>query len=303
MGELRFDGRVAVLTGAGRGVGRAEAIELARRGAAVVVNDVGFEELEGGKREQGVAQAVADEIVAAGGRAVANSEDAGAPGTGSRLIEQAMDEFGGVDIVVANAGTSKQVSFADMSFEDFEFTLHTHLYSSFHVIKAAWPHLQRNRYGRIVMTTSGVGMFGMANSITYGTAKAGIYGFMRGLSIEGEQHGIKVNAFWPTAFTRMIRGSEDLVQRVRAGMPIELAIPVAIWLAHESCSLTGETLHGGSGRVSRVVVAETLGVHRPGFSPEDVADNLEAILDPTNQHAYRVASESNMFQSKLTGVT
>jgi NAD(P)-dependent dehydrogenase (short-subunit alcohol dehydrogenase family) len=303
MTELSFEGRVAVLTGAGRGVGRAQAVELARRGAAVVVNDIGFEQPEGGATSLGLAQEVVDEIIGAGGRAVANTDDAGDPEAGKRMIQQAIDEFGRVDVVVANAGTSLQVPFGELRFEDFEYTLRTHLYSSFHAIRAAWPHFQRQQYGRVVLTTSGVGMFGMLNSASYGTAKAGIYGLTRALALEGEAHGIKANAFWPSAFTRMVRGSEDLVRRMRAGMPVELAIPVAIWMAHESCSVTGETLHGGSGRISRVVVAETMGVHKPDMRAEDVADFLSDILDPEGQQVFRSALESSQFQSKLTGIT
>jgi NAD(P)-dependent dehydrogenase (short-subunit alcohol dehydrogenase family) len=302
MQQLRFDDKVAMVTGAGRGLGRAHALELARRGAAVVVNDIGFTEVEGGA-PSGVANDVVAEIIAAGGRAAANTDDAATAGGCRRMVEQAMDSFGSIDIVIANAGTSQHVSFADMSADDFDFLMHTHLYSAFHAVKAAWPHMINKQYGRVVLTTSGVGMFGSKGSLHYGTAKGALYGMMRSLALEGEEHGIASNCYWPSAFTRMARGSEDLVSRMRAGMPVELSIPLAIWLSHESCKFNGEILHGGSGRVSRVFVAETLGYYNPAITVEDVASNLDPIMDMTEHFIWKAAIDSSEAQTRIVAAS
>lgn len=298
--KLRFDGRVAVITGAGRGVGRAHALMLAERGCAVVVNDIGYGVPEGGATSAAPADEVVAEIVAKGGHAVANHDDAATAEGCARMVEQALDGFGGVDIVIPNAGTSQPVLFADMAFADFEFMMRTHLYSSFHVIKAAWPHLARARYGRIVMTTSGVGMFGSVRSVHYGTAKGAIYGMTRGLALEGEPDGIAVNAFWPSAFTRLVRGDDDLVARMVKAMPVDRATPVAAWLAHESCDVTGQLLHGGSGRASRVFVAETVGYHTADLTIEDVARNKQAIFAEDGYFVFKAAIDSSRQQTRLT---
>lgn len=297
---VRFDGRVAVVTGAGRGIGRAHARLLAGRGAAVVVNDVGFVCAEGGDISSGPACDVVAEITASGGKAVANSDDVSSPTGAGRLVEQALDSFGGkLDIVINNAGIAKPVSFLDMTTDQFEFMLKVHLHGTFHVTKAAWPHMMEAGYGRVILTSSCAGMFGVANNAHYCAAKGAVYGMVRGLAIEGASLGIHVNGFCPSAYTRMVGGDSFLRERMEATMPADLVSPVAVWLAHERCSLSGEVLHGGSGRASRVLVAETRGYVDHNLTLEDMEQNEEAILDEAGYFVFRSGLESSQMQTAL----
>ncbi len=300
MGEqLRFDGRVAIVTGAGRGVGAAHARLLAARGAAVVVNDVGFARGDGGETSRAPADEVVRQILEAGGRAVANGEDVAAAAGAKRLVEQALDAFGGLHIVLNNAGVGHRAPLVEMSDDDFDFMMRNHVYTCLQTTKAAWPHLAAQRYGRVVMTSSGAAFFGIPNMSHYCAAKGAVYGLMRSAALEGAEVGVQVNGFWPSAYTRLVGSDPALAARMEASMPPELAAPPAVWLTHESCPLNGEVLHGGSGRASRVFMGETRGVVRRGLTLEDVAENQAELMSEDGYFVFKTAFESSETQTTL----
>jgi NAD(P)-dependent dehydrogenase (short-subunit alcohol dehydrogenase family) len=299
MEQIRFEGRVAIVTGAGRGVGREHALMLASRGAAVVVNDIGFTATAGGASSTAPATGVVAEIEAAGGRAVASFDDVSTAAGCANLVAQALDTFGHLDIVISNAGTNRPMPFAEMTEADFDFLIRQHVHGSFHTVKAAWPHLVKKRRGRILLTTSGTGFFGLEGQVHYGAAKGAIFGMMRTLALEGAPHGIHVNAFWPSAFTRMVEVEGELKERMRRGMPATLTAPAALWLVHENCTLNGEVLHAGSGRVSRVLIAETRGHYSPEMTLETVAAHQSEILSEEGYCVFGSAIDSSLFQSRV----
>src|SRR5690606_31390786 len=190
---------------------------------------------------------------------------------------------------------------AQMTADDFDFLMKQHVNGSFNAVKAVWPHMTNSCYGRIVLTTSGIGYFGFEGQLHYGAAKGAIHGMMRTLALEGAPLGIQVNAFWPSAFTRMVGGSgnDELRERMQRNMPAQLAAPVAVWLTHENCPLTGESLHGGSGRASRVFVAETRGFYSPHLTLEDVAANQQEVLQEDGYFVFRSAIDSSTAQSRV----
>jgi NAD(P)-dependent dehydrogenase (short-subunit alcohol dehydrogenase family) len=250
LNEHRFDGRVAVVTGAGRGIGRAHARLLAERGASVVVNDLGGS-MQGEGEDVEPATAVVAEIIAAGGTAVRDTNDVAATEGAQALVATAVERFGRVDILVNNAG----------------------VVGSFNTVRAAWPHMVEQSYGRIVMTTS-TGMLGLPKNVSYATAKGGVLGLARSLATEGVRHGIKVNLIAPAATTRMSGDASGAPQL----SPDDVAAMVA-FLAHEDCPVTGETYVAGAGRFARLFLASTVGYVHPEPAPtiEDVAGNWEAI--------------------------
>jgi NAD(P)-dependent dehydrogenase (short-subunit alcohol dehydrogenase family) len=301
-GQLRFDGLVAIVTGAGRGVGRAHAELLAARGAAVVVNDIGFSAKDGvGEKSSGPADEVVATIKAAGGRAVASYDDASTAAGCEHMVALALQHFGGIDILIANAGTIDLKLIEELTEADFDHLMRQHVNGSFNAVKAVWPHFSQKKFGRIVLTTSGIGYFGFERQLSYGAAKGAIHGMMRTLALEGAPLNIAVNAFWPSAFTRMVGGdaNEALKERMQRNSPAHLAAPVAIWLAHEDCPLTGESLHGGSGRASRVFVAETRGYYQPNLTLEDVAANQQQVLQEEGYYVFRCAADSSIAQEKI----
>ncbi|MET0380138.1 MAG: SDR family NAD(P)-dependent oxidoreductase [Spongiibacteraceae bacterium] len=300
-GQLRFDGQVAIVTGAGRGVGRAHAELLAARGAAVVVNDIGFSPSGSGEKSSGPADEVVSAIKAAGGRAVASYDDASTAEGCQHMVELALEHFGGIHMLIANAGTIELKLFGDITEADFDFQMRQHVNGCFNATKAVWPHFAQNKYGRIVLTTSGIGYFGFEKQLSYGAAKGAIHGMMRTLALEGAPLNIAVNAFWPSAFTRMVGGdaNEELKARMQRNSPASLAAPVAVWLTHGDCPLTGEVLHGGSGRASRVFVAETRGYYQPGLTLEDVAENQQSVLQEDGYFVFRCAADSSVAQAKI----
>jgi NAD(P)-dependent dehydrogenase (short-subunit alcohol dehydrogenase family) len=202
MTDIRFDSRVAIVTGAGGGLGRAHALELARRGAKVVVNDLGGA-VDGSGGSSAAAAKVVEEIEALGGEAIANgssvTDDAGV----AHMIRQAMDAWGRIDILVANAGVLRDKSFAKMEIADFEFVLNVHLMGSVKPAKACWDIMREQNYGRIVVTTSSTGLYGNFGQTNYGAAKLGLVGFMNSLKLEGQKNNVHVNAISPVAATRM----------------------------------------------------------------------------------------------------
>ena len=275
MAELRFDGRVAVVTGAGQGLGRQHALELAARGAKVVVNDLGGA-LDGSGSSAGPAAAVVQEITENGGEAVASTDNVATPEGAQAIVQAALDAFGRVDIVINNAGILRDKSFKNMAPEEFDHVIAVHLRGSFLVTHAAWPHLREQAYGRVVMTSSPAGLFGNFGQANYSSAKMGLVGLTKTLAAEGAKYNIKVNAIAPIAWTRMT--GELFPPEYKDKLSVTQVTPVVAWLAHESNESTGETYSVGGGRVARVFVAEGPGfTRRDGLSVEDVRDNWQQI--------------------------
>jgi len=273
--EHRFDRRVAIVTGAGRGIGRAHALLLAERGASVVVNDLGGS-MEGDGKDVEPASAVAAEIVAAGGAAIADASDVATTAGGEALVDAAVAEYGRIDILVNNAGIVRWAGFPEADADNLERHLAVHVGGSFNTTRAAWPHMVEQRYGRVVMTTS-TGMFGLPNNLSYATAKAAVIGLTRSLTTAGAKHGIKVNLIAPAAFTRMAGPPTDASER----MSSDLVAPMVAFLAHEDCPVSGEIYAAGAGRFARIFIASTVGYVHPEPEPtiEDVARNWATIND------------------------
>jgi NAD(P)-dependent dehydrogenase (short-subunit alcohol dehydrogenase family) len=271
--QLRFDGRVAVVTGAGRGLGRAYAELLASRGAKVVVNDSGGS-LTGEGVDAGPAEQVVSAIAAAGGQAVACAESVTTRDGGDAIIQTALEHYGRLDIVIHNAGNVRRGSLKEMSYEDFDAVLDVHLRGAFHVVRPAFPVMCQAGYGRIVLTSSIGGLYGNRDVANYAAAKAGVIGLSNVAAIEGADNGVACNVIVPAAVTRMADGIDTSAY---PPMGADLVAPVVGWLAHESCSVTGETFIALAGRVARAVIAEAPGVCRPSWTVEDVGEYLEAI--------------------------
>lgn len=275
MSELRYDDRVIVITGAGRGLGRAYAELLGARGARVVVNDPGS-----AVRGEGIDVGPAAEVVAAiqgqGGDAIVSTDSVATPEGGRAIIEAALDHYGRIDGLIHNAGNVRYGSMQDLSQEDFDAVLDVHLRGAFHVARAAFPHMCKARYGRIILTSSIGGLYGNRDCVNYGMSKSGMIGLNNVLALEGEAEGVKSNIIVPGAVTRMAEGL-DISQYPPMGP--ELVSPVVAWLAHESCSVTGEMLVSIAGRVARAFIAESKGVYQPSWTPEDVGARIDAIMD------------------------
>lgn len=275
MSELRFDNRVAVITGAGRGLGRAYALLLASMGAKVVVNDPGGS-LKGDGADIGPAQEVVNEIVAAGGEAVACTESVATPEGGRAIIQSALDHYGRIDALIHNAGNVRRGSLKEMSYEDFEAVLDVHLRGAFHVVRPAFPLMCKAGYGRIVLTSSVSGLYGNHNVVNYAMSKTGMIGLCNVAGLEGAAEGVKCNIIAPGAVTRM---AEGLDTSAYPPMGPELVAPMVAWLAHEKCSVTGEIMSAMAGRLSRIYLAETPGQYLPSWSVEQVDEHMGAIRD------------------------
>ena len=274
MNPLRFDGRVAIVTGAGRGIGRAHALLLAERGARVVVNDLGGS-MEGVGADGEPASTVAGEIVAAGGAAIADMNDVSTTEGAEALVNAAVEQFGRIDILVNNAGIVLWAGFPKADAENLARTLAVHVGGSFNTARAAWPRMVEQHYGRIVMTTS-TGMFGLPNNLSYATAKAAVVGMTRSLTTAGAAHDIKVNLIAPAAFTRMAGPGGPGTEH----MAPELVAPMVAFLAHEDCPVSGEIYAAGAGRFARIFIASTEGyVYGDDPTVEDVAENWATIND------------------------
>jgi NAD(P)-dependent dehydrogenase (short-subunit alcohol dehydrogenase family) len=273
MTELRFDKRVAVVTGAGRGLGRAYAMLLAARGARVVVNDPGVS-IQGEGIDAGPAEQVVREIEAAGGRALANTDSVATAEGGRAIIQSAIEHYGRIDILIHNAGNVRRGSLKELSYEDFDAVLDVHLRGAFHVVRPAFPLMCKAGYGRVVLTSSIGGLYGNKDVVNYCVSKAGLIGLSNVVALEGAAEGVKCNLIVPAAVTRM---AEGLDTSAYPPMDPELVAPTVGWLAHESCSITGEMLVSLAGRVARAFIAETPGVYRPSWSIEQVGEQIEAI--------------------------
>jgi NAD(P)-dependent dehydrogenase (short-subunit alcohol dehydrogenase family) len=290
MGEgLRFDGRVAVISGAGRGLGREYAHLLASRGAKVVVNDVGGS-LTGDGADAGPAEAVVAEIRAAGGEAMACTETVATAEGGQAVIAAAINGFGAVDILIHNAGTVRRGSLREMTYDDFDAVLDVHLRGAFHLVRPAFPLMCDRGYGRVVLTSSIGGLYGNHGVANYAVAKAGMIGLSNVVALEGEEHGVKSNVIVPSAVTRMAEGIDTSAY---PPMGPELVAPAVCWLAHESCSVSGEMMIAIAGRVAAAVIAETPGVYQPSWTIEDVGLHLDAIRDDSAPLVFPVVPDGH----------
>ncbi|MEU7696371.1 MULTISPECIES: SDR family oxidoreductase [Microbispora] len=273
--ELRFDGRVAIVTGAGHGLGRSHALLLGSRGAKVVVNDLGGA-LDGTGASSGPAAEVAELIVKNGGEAVASTDNVATPEGAEAIVRTALDAFGRVDILVNNAGILRDRSFGKMTVEEFDAVIAVHVRGSFLVSRAAFPHMKEQAYGRIVNTSSPAGLFGNFGQANYSTAKMGLVGLTKTLGIEGARANIRANAIAPVAWTRM---TETLLPaEFESKFTPERVSPLVAYLAHESCVTTGEVFSVGAGRIARVFVAEGPGWRTDDLTVEAIRDNWEAVM-------------------------
>jgi NAD(P)-dependent dehydrogenase (short-subunit alcohol dehydrogenase family) len=275
MAQIEFDGRVAVVTGAGGGLGRSHALLLASRGAKVVVNDLGGAR-DGTGGGSDMADAVVQEIVDAGGEAVANYDSVATWEGGHAIVGTALEAFGRVDIVVNNAGILRDTSFAKLTEEQLDLVLKVHLYGGFHVARAAWEHLKDQGYGRIISTTSGSGLYGNFGQSNYSAAKLGLVGLTRTLAIEGAKYGIAAHAIAPVAASRM---TEDVMPpQLLERLEPEYVSPLVAYLASEACSDTGHVYSVGGGYVARVALLEGEGATFDAVpSPEDIAEAWDRI--------------------------
>ena len=277
MSNIDLDGRVAVVTGAGGGLGREHARLLAARGARVVVNDLGGNRAgEGGGEE--MADRVVAEIEAEGGEAVANYASVADQGGADSIVQDALDAYGRIDVVVNNAGILRDMTFAKLDAASLDLVLKVHLYGTFYVTMAAWPHLKEQGYGRIVNTTSGSGLYGNFGQSNYSAAKLGIAGLTRTLGHEGRKYGINANVIAPIAASRM---TEDIMPpALLERLEPENVSGLVTYLCSEACTTSGEIFSVGGGYIARVAIVEGQGVAFDGTpTPEDVADRFEDIRE------------------------
>jgi NAD(P)-dependent dehydrogenase (short-subunit alcohol dehydrogenase family) len=279
MQELRFDGKTALVTGAGGNpsLGRAFAMLLAARGASVVVNDIGSKHAPGPSAAKGVA----DEINALGGKAVADANSVATEEGAGAMVKAALDAFGGLDIVVNNAGLCFHTPIDVISARDIARMLEVNTLGVALVSRAAWPHMKAKGYGRIVNITSGA-LLGMALETGYAASKGGVFSFTRALSAEGAKVGILVNSVAPGAFTRMMMSQQEedcpLYQNAKQHMPAELVAPVVAYLAHETCPVNGECIDAVGGTVRRIYVAETQGFTDRELTIERLASRWDEVM-------------------------
>jgi NAD(P)-dependent dehydrogenase (short-subunit alcohol dehydrogenase family) len=292
--DLRFDEQVAVITGAGGGLGKQYAMLLASRGARIVINDTGGSVTGDGSNSE-AADAAAEEIRERGGEAVADSHSVTSPEGGKAIIDTALRTWGRVDIVINNAGIVGDAPFEDMTAERLEPLVDVHLKGAFYVTRPAWKVMREQRYGRVLNTSSAAGILGAERMSNYGAAKTGLIGFTRVLAAEGADHNIRVNAIAPIAYTRMLAHSVDgagqqddaaaqavlgdLVGQYLQKLDPALVAPVAAFLTHKDCPVSGEIYTVGAGHVARFFIGRTRGFHSSALSIEDVRDHLDEIRD------------------------
>jgi NAD(P)-dependent dehydrogenase (short-subunit alcohol dehydrogenase family) len=270
--DLRFDGRVCVITGAGGGLGRSHALELARRGAKVVVNDLGGA-VDGQGASASAAQRVVDEIHALGGEAVANQDTVATPEGGTAIIAAAVDAFGRIDVLVNNAGILRDKAFHKMDASMIDAVIDVHLKGALYVTQPAFRLMREQGYGRIVSTSSASGLFGNFGQANYGAAKAGLAGLTRVLALEGAGRDVKVNAIAPVAATRM---TEDLLGELASQVSPESVSPTVAYLASEQCAVNGNVYSVAGGRIARIAIVETQGVLLAENTAEAVRDEIAA---------------------------
>jgi NAD(P)-dependent dehydrogenase (short-subunit alcohol dehydrogenase family) len=273
MADLGYDGKVAIITGAGGGLGREHALLLASRGARIVVNDLGGS-VSGEGGDAGPAQRVAKEINDAGGEAVADGNSVSTPEGGEAVVKTAIDSFGRVDILINNAGILRDKTFHNMTPDLLNPVLDVHLKGAFYVTRPAWIRMREQSYGRVVNTSSNSGLLGNFGQTNYGAAKMGLVGFTRVLAAEGAKYNIKANAIAPVAKTRM---TEELLGAVGDKLDPSLVSPIVAWLAHEDCPVSGEVFSAAGGRIARMFIGLTQGYYSPNLTVEDVRDHFDQI--------------------------
>ena len=297
MADLGFDGKVAIITGAGGGLGRQHALLLAKRGALVVINDLGGA-VDGSGSDASAAQRVVDEIKALGGEAVADHNSVATPEGGAAIVQTAIDTFGKVDIVVNNAGILRDKSFHNLTPALTNAVLDVHLKGAFHVTQPAFVKMREQGYGRIISTSSAAGLFGNFGQANYGAAKMGLVGFTRVLAVEGERFNIKANVIAPLALTRM---TEEIMGVLKDKVSPEQVSPMVAFLAHEDCPTSGEVFSVAGGRVARVFLAETPGFTKNGLTVEDIRDNWSTITKEDGYFVPRnLGEETKYYFEKLS---
>ncbi|GAC1533344.1 MAG: SDR family NAD(P)-dependent oxidoreductase [Acidimicrobiales bacterium] len=273
MADLGYDGKVAIITGAGGGLGREHALLLASRGAQIVINDLGGS-VSGEGGDAGPAQKVTQEINDLGGVAVADGNSVSTPEGGEAIVKTAVDSFGRVDILINNAGILRDKTFHNLTPDLLDPVLDVHLRGAFFVTRPAWLKMREQSYGRVINTSSNSGILGNFGQSNYGAAKMGLVGFTRVLAAEGAKYNIKANAIAPVAKTRM---TEDLLGGVGDKLDPKLVSPIVAWLAHEDCPVTGEIYSAAGGRIARMFIGLTQGYYSPTLTVEEVRDNFEQI--------------------------
>ena len=289
---IRFDDRVAIVTGAGQGLGRSYALDLAARGAKVVVNDLGGS-LDGASSDASLAAKVVDEIRAGGGEAVASTNSVSERAGAESIVRTAVDTWGRVDILINNAGILRDRMFTRMNLDDFEAVVGVHLLGTAYVTRAAFPVMRKQSYGRIVMTTSAAGLFGNLGQANYAAAKLGVVGLMNALKIEGKKTHIKVNAVAPVADTRM--GAKVYPDFFKRMIRPELVAAAVTYLASEACDASGDILITAAGYFSKVQLVEGRGVAfgpEGEVTPEDVAERYAEIVDMSGAVSHETAMEA-----------
>jgi len=300
--QLRFDGRVVIVTGAGSGLGRAYALHFGARGAKVVVNDLGTSHKGEGSGTR-AADLVVDEIKKAGGQAVANYDSVE---FGEKIVKTALDAFGQVDIVINNAGILRDVSFIKMSQQDWDLIYKVHLLGAYSVTKAAWPHMREKKYGRVIFTSSAAGIYGNFGQANYSAVKIALIGFSNTLALEGKSSNILVNTIAPVAGTRMTATimPPDLVEALKP----EYITPLVSYLCHEQTEETGGLFEVGAGWISKLRWERTKGKFfsvKNGLEPEQLRDNWNDIVDfsdsthPTTTQESISTIVSGLQQAKL----
>jgi NAD(P)-dependent dehydrogenase (short-subunit alcohol dehydrogenase family) len=285
MAGRRFDGRVAVVTGSGRGLGFEYAKLLAGKGARVIVNDNGSA-LDGSENDNGVAERAARAIRENGGEAVACNDSVATPEGGKAIVQAALDAWGRIDVLIHNAGNTRFDDYATITTDAFHSVVDVHLLGAFHVTRAAFPHMVEAGYGRVVLTGSIGGLYTMPQTAPYAVAKSGMIGLNNIIAIEGGEHGVKSNMILPGAVTRMADGL-DVSQY--PPMTPNMVAPVVGYLAHDDCAVTAELFLAMAGRVARAYISETRGVYRPDWSIDSIAENLDAIRETADAFVFHPA--------------
>ncbi len=302
---LRFDGRVIIVTGAGRGMGLAHAQLLASRGAKVVVNDLGTATMAGGETSASVAEEAAAGIRAAGGEAVASTDTVATSDGAARVVATAIDTWGRVDAIIHNAALARFTPIEDLEVEEFHRVREVSLDGSMYLTLAAWPHMKQQGYGRLLFITSTAGLLGVPSQAAYAAAKTGMYGLSRVIRQEGEEYGIRANLLGVAAYTRMTQsmfstgdavGNEGLEDWWKQYMGPETVASAAAFLVHEQCPVSAEIFDTKGGHISQMFLGSTRGFTKLGLTPEDVRDHWAQVTDRTDYQVFGSGWESALVQ-------